>query len=175
MSQKQLQATIAFSSVEVLTAVEAPATKTDAERTIRQSGFGTDVALKGSSLPAVTQPASVQTLTMTGSAVTIDLTNLAGLAIPPTATRALNLTAAKIIGFHIKPRSANAGPVTVAPGGSNPYPLFGTGNHIVLQPGQEIGCVFNGIASTLPAVGPTVKNIDITGTAADLVDILIFA
>lgn len=175
MSSKTVEVSLSFTSVEILTALEAPSAKTDSERTIRQSAMATKLTLNGTSLPAVTQPASVQTLTMTGSAVQVDLTALAGLAMPPTATRTLDLTGAKIIAFHFRPRSSNVGAITVAPGAATPYPLFGTAHPITLQPGQEIGCAFSGVASTLPAVSPTVKRIDFTGTMGDLIDVLIFA
>jgi hypothetical protein len=64
--------------------------------------------------------------------------------------------------------ATNVAAVNVAPGASTPYPLFGTGNDVDVDRGETLGKCFGGIASNKPAVSPTVKNIDVSGTLGDV-------
>lgn len=175
MSITTVDVSVRMNSTEVFTEVEAPGASNASERTIRQTSYGVSKTLNATSVPPITSTPSVKTLTMTGSAVTLDLSAAVALAMPPTATRAVDFSTKKIVAFQIKPRGDNVAAVTVAPGGSNPYLLFGSGNEVDLLPGQELACFFNGVASTLPTVGGSAKNIDFTGTSGDKVDVLIFA
>lgn len=174
-STNTVDLSIVMNSKEILDEASAPGSPSANDRTIRQTGYGFNQTLNASSTPAMTTNPSVTTLTMTGSAVTVDLTAAVALAIPASASRTVNFNTKKIIAFQIVPHADNADAVNVAPGASNGYALFGSANDIDLEPGQMIGCVFNGVASTLPTVGSGAKNIDFTGTSGDKVDLLIFA
>ena len=92
--------------------------------------------------------------TLSGGAATIDLTNLLG-------------TQANIDGSGLKNQvirfqnpSTNTGTLTIAPGGSNPYPIFGAGNEFDLPVGAEV--TFR--TDEAPAIS------DISGSAASEID-----
>ena len=77
----------------------------------------------------------------------------------------------RVIAFELWASGASANAINVAPGASNPYPLFGTANDIDIAPGLPIiGCCRDNAgaapANRLPAVSATVKNIDVTITGS---------
>jgi hypothetical protein len=77
----------------------------------------------------------------------------------------------RVLAFELYAAPGNANVINVAPGASNPYPLFGTANDIDLAPGLPIiGCCRDNAgaapANRLPAVAAAVKNIDVTITGS---------
>lgn len=110
----------------------------------------------GSSTPAVSKVA-VDSLVLSGGTDTINLTAVPG----GIATQ--DLTGLKVVTLILYNPNANS--IAIAPGASNPYPFWGTANDIVLPAGARMAFDFVG---TLPAVSGTVKNIDVVGTAADI-------
>ena len=51
--------------------------------------------------------------------------------------------------------------------------IVGTGNDLDLKPGMCLEFCFLDAATTLPAVSGTVKNIDVSGTEDDTLDVLL--
>lgn len=155
---------------EVFTSAEAPAAANEENRTLRVGAHNVTKALGATTTPAVTGPPISRAITLGGSAETIDLTAAAVLALPAGAARTYDYTGKKVVAFLIRTHADNnAAGVNIAPGASNPYPLFGTGNDITLFPDSELQFGTLASAAKLPAVSGTVKNIDITGTAGDIV------
>lgn len=94
-------------------------------------------------------------LTLTGGALTLDLTSLIGtngIAIDGTGLRVQLL---KIVNL------SQSAPLTFGQGASNGYPLHGA---ITLQPGQK-DMFFGNNQSAV--ISPTVKSIDLTGGSGE--------
>ena len=174
MSATKLDLVLSLTGREIFTAAEAPSAENEQQRTIT-TGAATKVSkqLTGSSTPKVDKPPISKTVTISGT-TTLDLTSIAGLAVPPAATRTLDMTGAKVVVIAFKAADDNAAVINIAPGGSNPYPLFGTGNDIDLRPGMALAAGFGAVATTLPAVSGTVKTIDFTGTNGDEVQVDVY-
>lgn len=160
------QITMTMAGSEVLDATEAPAGSTAQQRTLITGNQGiTAQVLNSVSVPKVDQPLIAMLLTLTnGSPTTIDLTNVQALAMPIGASRLKNLTGAKVKACCLTTPTANVGKITVAPGASNPYPLFGTGNNVVLGQGRVEIFSFKGIESDLSAVAAGAKTITFSCT-----------
>jgi hypothetical protein len=172
MSATKLNATIRLSGSEIFTADEAPSAATAQQRTLNL-GANTKLVkqLGASSTPAITKPPASLQLTLGSGVTTIDLTAIAGLATPG-ATRTLDMTGAKLVAAIISAGADNTNDVLVDGAVTTPYPLFGTGKSMLLKPGEVLAKCFNGVASTMPAVSGTVKNIGVSsGNAGDTVDI----
>lgn len=116
--------------------------------------------LNSTSAPPVSK-VSYSQQTMTGSAVTVDLSNLPG------TQDNIDGTGFKVNVLHLKNNGANS--VIVAPGASNAYEMFGAGQSITLPPGAELTVKFN---DNLGDIGPTAKNIDLTGTNGQTCDVM---
>ncbi len=168
MSSITAQVNLSVVAAEEFTTTEVPGAGTVSERTLRTGkGNNASLTLNGTSTPAITKPMISLTITISGT-ITLDLTAIAAVAIPATATRMVDLTGAKVVGFTLRAKSTNVAAINVAPGGSHPYPIFGAGNDIDVPKGLQIAGCFRDVASQLPAVSGTVKNIDISGTNADV-------
>lgn len=168
MSTKRAQVVFSVLHTEEFTAAEVPSAGSVSERTLR-SGKGNDanLSLSESTTPAVNKAAISKTVTISGT-ITIDLTAVAAAAIPAAATRTVDLTGGKLVAFNMRAASANVAAINVAPGASNPYPMFGTGNDLDVKPGEQIAGSFRDVASSKPAVAGAVKTIDISGTNGDI-------
>ena len=169
MSTPRVDVNVSIQGREVFTVAEVPGAASEAARTLTTGAASVSDTHNATSTPKVDKPPVSLYLTMTGSAVQIDLTAAAGLAVPYGATRTLDLTGAKVVDFIITCPSTNVGNVNVAPGAANPYPLFGTGNDIDVGPGRTVALAQKVVATNLPAVSGTVKRIDVTGTSGDKV------
>lgn len=168
MSTVRAQVNLSLVAAEEFTTTEVPGAATVSERTLKRgSGNNVSLSLNATSVPAVTKPMISFAVTIAGT-ITLDLTAIAAAAIPATATRTVDLTGAKVVGFTLRAKSTNVAAINVAPGGSHPYPIFGTGNDIDVPKGLQITGCFRDVASQLPAVSGSVKNIDISGTNADV-------
>lgn len=153
---------------EEFTATEVPGAGTVSERTLKTGGSNqASLQLSSSSTPSLTKPPISKTITIAGT-ITLDLTAIAAAAIPAAATRTVDLTGAKLVAFTLRAKSDNAAAINVAPGASNPYPMFGTANDLDVKPGEHISGSFRDVASSKPAVAGAVKTIDISGTDGDV-------
>jgi hypothetical protein len=161
---------ISVQANEVFTAAEYPGGANESARTLK-AAQSLNTQLNAASTPVVDSPPIVIRLSATA---TIDLTAVQGMSAPAAATRTLDLTGKKVKGLSFKAGATNAAAVNVAPGGSNPYPLFGTANDIDIGPGGMVVLAFDGVVSNLPAVSSTVKNITVTISGAGTLDIILF-
>lgn len=168
MSTIRAQVNLSVLASEEFTAVEVPSAGTVSERTLK-SGGGNQASLQLSSTttPSLTMPPISKTVTIAGT-ITLDLTAIAGAVVPPSATRTVDLTGAKLVAFTMRAADANAAAINVAPGAANPYPMFGTANDLDVKPGEQISGSFRAVASSKPAVSGTVKTLDISGTNGDI-------
>lgn len=168
MSSIRAQINLSVLASEEFTATEMPGAATVAERTLKAGGSNqANLQLNSTTTPAVTKPPISKVITISGT-VTIDLTAVAAAAIPAAATRTVDYTGAKLVGFTARGKSSNVAAINIAPGASNPYPMLGTGNDIDVKPGFQISAAFRDAASSCPAVSGTVKTLDITGTNGDI-------
>lgn len=124
--------------------------------------FNVDKVLDADSTPAITK-GFADTLTLSTGTLTLDLTSLADGDF---ATKTFN--GLKLVTLHVKNPSTNANDITLAEGASNGYPLFGAGWTITLRPGEAFSWESAGDA---PAVGSGDKEIDISGTGSQEVQI----
>jgi hypothetical protein len=165
MSTTTLDIIIRASGKEVFTAAEAPAAASEADRTMKTGANALVVSYTPSSTPPVSKPLVSLLIDATG---TVNLAAVAAMAIPAGATRTVDLTGGKMVLFILRAPKENAAAVTVAPGASNPYPLFGAGNSVEVKVGQFICAGFEELTvNSYAAVGPTAKNIDVTITGSD--------
>ena len=110
------------------------------------------------------------TTTIGGAATTYDLT-AAPWAVDVNVNK--DVSGNKLVGFIAVADSTNSGSVTIEPNASNGYNLFGASDgKLVLPPGMRVAFGFDSVASGLPAVAAGAKNIDVSGTTSDVVNIL---
>lgn len=173
MSNVTLNANLSLAGAEVFTAAEAPTGGTQQARTLNITGADVAATLDSTTTPKIEISPVVRKITISGT-TTIDLTAAAGVALPIAASRTVDATGKKLVAVRLSCPTTNVGAVNVAPGGSNPYPLFGTGNDVDVKPGQTIIAIVNGVASSYGAVGPTAKNIDVTGTTNDVLNVELY-
>lgn len=121
------------------------------------------VTLNATTSPAATKHTPFSQPLTSGSA-TVDLTNLPGC----TADEVVNGTGLKVQLIKLQNPATNANAITVAQGGSNAYGLLGSTFSITLQPGQSVA--INGDGAT-PTVGSGAKNLALTGTGAQALNI----
>jgi hypothetical protein len=160
--------TLNMTGAEVLDTTDVPSGNATSDRQLTHNALNTSGQLSSSTSPDV-EFAVTQEITISGT-TTIDLT-----AAPKSASRTQDLTGKKLVSMIIEADANNSGNTTVAPGSANPYPLFGSGNSILVLPGETIGkTIRSGTATNHPAVSGTVKNIDVSGTASDVVKILMY-
>jgi len=170
VSTTQGNISISVQASEIFTTTEFPGGLTETARTVK-AAHSLNTQLNSTSVPVVdSPPVSIKLSTTT----TIDLTAVQGLSVPAAATRTLDMTGKKVKGLIIKCGTTNAAAANIAPGASNPYPLFGTGNDIDLGPGAFLPLAFNGVVSNLPAVSSTVKTITVTISGSGTVELLLF-
>lgn len=169
MSTTTLEVKLQLKTIEVLSATEAPAAPTEVQRKLTTGAKALDKTFSATTLPKVDQPPIARELTL-AAATTINLAAALALAMPGGATRTLNMTGFRLKWFLFKAAAANnAAGITIAPGASNPYPIFGAAKSIILGPGRYECGGFDGIESDLPVVAGAVKEIDITpGAAGDV-------
>ncbi len=170
MSNVSIVANLALSGQEVFDTTEAPSGGSQAARTLTITGRDVSTTLDATTTPKVETSPIVRKVTISGT-TTIDLTAAAGVSLPAAASRSIDASGKKLIALRLSCPTTNAAAVNVAPGGSNPYPIFGSGNDVDVKPGETVVKVVNGVASSYPAVSSTVKNIDVTGTTNDVIHV----
>jgi hypothetical protein len=157
-----------LTATETLAAADIPtisSSATDSSRVVHSAFNRSGSRLNASSVPPV--DAVVFDELTTDGADTIDLTNCKTAALP---TGGADMTAKKVVAALFSCPATNAAAIVITPGASNPYPIFGTGNDISIPPGGHVQISFVGVVSPLPAVSGTVKTLDITGTATDVLN-----
>lgn len=161
---------IVATATEILDAASVANAATADGRTLRSDALNVTQSLSGSTTPPVNNVVQLN-LAGTGAAQTINLT-----AAPKSAGRTADLSGKKLVALILKAPAANVSAVTIAPGAANPYPPFGAGKSILLDPGEVLQKTFlKDKATAKPAVAGAVKNIDITIAVGDtLAALLIF-
>lgn len=130
--------------------------------TLTHSAFNVSGTLTSSSTPPVTKHAASQTALVAGTK-TLDLTALIG-----TNGATVDGTGLKVQGFLATNPSTNANSITIEPGATNPYNLFGSAFKIILQPGETFAWKGNDVA---PDVTSLQKNIKLTGTGTQALNL----
>jgi hypothetical protein len=135
-----------------LTTVETLATNVPAasanDKTVTQNGFNV------SALAITATKDAYFVKTLSGGAATIDLT-----ALVATNNLAVDGTALKVKAILIKNNGANA--LTVTPGASNGYNLFGAASSFEVCP----GCTkIQNFDATVPDIASNAKTLDLTGS-----------
>lgn len=174
MSNTTVTVAQTMTASEEFTTAEQPNATSAADRTLKCNSLNLSTTLSSTTTPKVDKPPVYRKITAPDtSIITVDLTAAPCLKTPDSASRAVDMTGAKLT--HLQLRAGvgnNATGILIAPGAANPYPLLGTAKSIFLKPGQVLSLGYNAIASNLPAVSATVKNIDITPAAAgDILEI----
>lgn len=164
-----------MSMSEILTLAEQPNSTSEADRTLKCTSLNQSATLGPTTTPKVDKPPIYRKIaSFPGAAlIQIDLTAAPGLKSPDSVTRAVDLTGAKLKHLVLRAGAANnSSGILIAPGSTNPYPLFGATKTILLLPGEEIVLAYNAVESQKPAVSGTVKYIDLTpSAAADVLEI----
>ncbi len=173
MSNVSLTANLSLAGAEVFTAAEAPTGGTQQARTLTITGADVSTTIDSTTTPRIELSPIVRTITISGT-TTVDLTAAAGVALPIAASRTIDATGKKLVAVRLSCPSTNVASVNVAPGASNPYPIFGTGNDVDVKPGQTLIALINGVASSYVAVGPTAKTLDVTGTTNDVLNVELY-
>lgn len=137
---------------------------TSNKRTITHDQFNTAATLNAESTPPATKVACFEQ-TLTGGTDTVDLTNLTG-----TNGSSVDGTGLRVQAMKVKSKSDNSGSATIAIGASNGYDGFGANFEITLAPGGEQTIFTNDAGGD---IGATKKDLDITGTADDVLEIAI--
>lgn len=138
---------------------------TDSDRTLRWDGINTELTLNASSTPAVTKFVRMDQALTAGSA-TIDLTSLTGANDESVTFSGLKVQVAKF-----KNKSGNA-EMTIKFGVANPYNLLGASWTLKLADGAEITIY---IPEGAPDVAGGAKDIDISGTDSEELEVQLFA
>lgn len=149
---------------ETVTTSESPLIdSTDA--TIKEK-IAVDVTLTGASAPDAEMHAAMQ-VAMVAGAATIDFTALTRRGGSPISFSGKNLRS-----LMFQNPSTNANDITINVGAANGLAFFGAASKVVLKPGDVIGAYFG---STGPAVAAGTKNIDITGTGTQVLQVIAVA
>lgn len=144
-----------------MTANEVLSVDASSSANIIHDGFNSSaITLNGTSTPPLTM-VSYQVYTLTAGAATIDLTAVKG--VNDVDQDATGLKVQTLIVYN---PSSNA--ITISPGASNGYALFGSGNDIEIPPGGRMQFYFK---NSTPDVASGVKEIDLAGTGTDTIQI----
>lgn len=157
---------IQFTYKSVMTVIEQLEANPDGlsatDRQVTYDAFNQSKSLSAGTTPPVTMAGFFKKALVAGVG-TIDLT-----AFPTTNGAVDNGTGLKAQGWKFRNPPTNTGPITVTFGAANPYLLRGAGWKMIIQPGQEdMGYG----ADLTPDVGPTSKNIDISGTGTESLEV----
>lgn len=169
-STNTLSAVINLTGQETLDTTAWPAGAQTMDRTLRATGLSFSGELSASTTPAIgAQPVQLN-LTIGAGVTTVDLT-AAAIGVSRTA----DMTARKIIAWIVKASASNVGAVLIGPGASNGYPIWGAadGKHY-FHPGQTAGAATEGVAAATGAVGASSKDVAVSGTQNDTVEILLW-
>lgn len=131
---------------------------------VKHSLLDNTINLSSTTTPPISQVSDFTAALIAGT-LNIDLTNL-----PASSGAAINGTGLKVQGIIIQAPIANLNPITLTPGGANPYNLFGAAFSKTLYPGQLSMDFLNGQA---PVVAGGAKIITLTGTGTQALNIIL--
>ena len=152
------------SKITAVETLEANVDSLGTDKQVTHNQFDTTKALTSGTTPPVTKiAASVQALT--AGAATIDLTNLLGVN-----GAVVDGTGLKVQILKIKNKAESANPISIAPGASNGYDIFGADFKVTLQPGQEATLYGN---DATPDIAAEDKTLDLAGTGAQECEIIV--
>jgi hypothetical protein len=134
-----------------------------ADNTVTYSGLSESNTYDGSTSVPVTKQAAFEKALSSGSG-TIDLTALPG----KTADETVNFNGLRVQALKLRNKSTNANSITIAQGGSNAWTGLGSTFSLTLLPGQAATLEFK---EGGPDVGSSVKNIALTGTGAQILEV----
>lgn len=155
------------STLDILETLGTPAA--DAAATapgVLHNAWDINEALSATTTPAATKTASFQKA-LSGGAATIDLTALTG-----TNSAAVDFTGLKVQHARFQNPSTNANNITVKFGAASAYLLLGAAWSVILAPGMEV--LLRGNNAT-PIVSGSLKNIDLSGTASQALNVQLVA
>lgn len=134
-----------------------------AKRVVTHDQYGRSQTFPSTSSPTMpTTKAAYGSTAMSSGAGTLDLTALSG-----TNGATVVGTGLKVQAFYFKNPTGNTGPITIEPGASNGYDIFGASGVVVLPVGADIAmCAPEGLAD----IASGVKNIDISGTGTEALE-----
>ncbi len=175
MSAHKLGVIAGLSPTEIFTAVEMPQASTESERTIKTTGTKLQADLDDtSSNPKIEKPVYNQQITLAGASQTLDLTALPVAAMPPAATRTVDMTGKRLIACFFHAAAANdSGGMTLKAAAANGYDLFGNGKEYLILPGEVVCAFFYQQPSARDPVAGADKDIDIAGTIGDVIDVVL--
>lgn len=145
---------------------------TAAQRTVTSSDYDLNETLDSTTTPAVDDLMAYQ-LNLSGGTDTIDFTAAAIIGAESAGAPAASedLTGKRVCHVEFECPTTNSYEVTIAPGAANPYPIFGAANDFTLKPDSKFAYTVH--SNALPTISSTVKTIDITGNAADVLNLKI--
>lgn len=135
-----------------------------ADATYTVNGLNTTTTLDGTTTPAVTKEASLA-LALSSGSITLDLT-----AIADANGGTVDGTGLKVQTIKLANPADNNGAITIVPGASNAYNLFGSAFSLTIPVGGEILAY---LPEGTPDIASGAKEIDITGTGTDPLNIQI--
>lgn len=144
---------LSFTSIDQFSAAEGPGAGTSS---IKQDQFNKSISMNANATVPLLADAFYQPVLSAGTLV-IDFTSLFKLG-----GGTQDMTAKRLIALLFTNTSTHN--VDLGPNGSNAYPLFGSTNKITVYPGDTVAKYFG---ANLAVVGPTVKQILLTGTGTD--------
>lgn len=125
-------------------------------RTVTHNQFNTTKSLNGSSAVPVSEVAAFVQALSTGAA-TVDLTSLTG-----TNGASVDGTGLKVQALKVK--NLGSSTLTITPGGSNPYEMFGTSGSIEIPAGGEVVLYGN---ENAPDISSTECEVDLSGSSSE--------
>lgn len=169
MTALEVSLALRLDVTEILEAADAPAAGSELNRLVFDQ-YSTDVTLDADSTPEVGGAAVDLSVDLASSSETLDLT------AAPTA-RDINLTTDKtgqklVAIVLVAAAENNAIGVTIGPGDTNGYNLWGNSSAIVLYPGERLVRSFTAAATAHQAVASGDRTIKFAGTAGDIVQCL---
>lgn len=146
-------------TVEETLATNVPAMNSTS--VIKHDGFNSSVAMNANTTPPATKAAAF-TPTLSGGALTIDLTALTG------TQGTVDGTGLKVQAFLFN--NIAAASVSISTGASNGYAMLGTSKSVTVPAGASLMMRFN---DNLPDISSTAKNIDLAGTGSQAFECVI--
>jgi hypothetical protein len=165
-------ATASIDVTETTTSTDSPASPVDGVSNVRRFNAYNQL---NKVLDAATTPKADTAVDLSHTFVTTSKTwDLTAAPYAKNINDTVDLSGKKLVALlaYADPDNHASG-VLIKSGASNGYDLFGNAAYgVTLYPGMAINLFQLGAAAGEPAVGATDKTIDLTGTAADVVQIL---
>lgn len=144
--------------------------------TTSQIKIGTGKSAQGRSSSDSVMPAKKTVSFQISTTTTIDLT---AAPDPTKGTNTVDCSTYYLLDYELKTDPSNAALINVAPGGANPFPIFGTGNDVDILPGktkeETTQKKTDGTAPAVrgQAVDATHKTITFTITGTDIINVVL--